>query len=58
MKRITYQLLQYGESVVTTDYEYDALNRLTSASYSDPNNPEAGGTAFGYTYDAAGSVLE
>ncbi|MBI9048825.1 MAG: RHS repeat protein [Anaerolineaceae bacterium] len=29
------------------DYTYDALNRLISAEYSN-------GTAFGYTYDAAG----
>jgi len=35
---------------VSIDYTYDALNRLTSATYSN-------GTAFAYTYDAAGNVL-
>lgn len=36
---------------LTIDYTYDSLNRLTSATYSN-------GTAFHYTYDAAGNVLE
>ncbi len=36
---------------LTIDYTYDPLNRLTSATYSD-------GRSFGYTYDAAGNVLE
>jgi RHS repeat-associated protein len=36
---------------LTIDYIYDALNRLTSATYSD-------GRSFGYTYDEAGNVLE
>ncbi len=40
-----------GESVVTIDYTYDPLRRLTSATYSN-------GIAFHYTYDAAGNVLE
>ena len=35
---------------VSIDYTYDALNRLTSATYSN-------GTKFAYTYDAAGNVL-
>ena len=35
----------------TIDYTYDALRRLTSATYSD-------GIEFHYTYDAAGNVLE
>ncbi|MBI9051626.1 MAG: hypothetical protein JEZ00_19540 [Anaerolineaceae bacterium] len=39
-----------GQSRVSIDYTYDALNRLISAEYSN-------GTAFGYTYDAAGNVL-
>ena len=39
-----------GQSQVTIEYMYDALNRLTSATYSN-------GTAFSYTYDAAGNVL-
>ena len=39
-----------GQSQVTIEYIYDALNRLTSATYSN-------GTAFSYTYDAAGNVL-
>jgi len=34
----------------TIDYTYDALNRLTGAEYSN-------GTAFQYTYDAAGNTL-
>ncbi len=34
----------------TIDFTYDALNRLTSATYSD-------GTEFHYTYDPAGNVL-
>ena len=36
---------------LTIDYTYDALNRLTGATYSD-------GRSFGYAYDAAGNVLE
>ncbi|MBN2116321.1 MAG: hypothetical protein JW730_07115 [Anaerolineales bacterium] len=36
---------------LTIDYTYDALNRLTGATYSDGRN-------FGYTYDPAGNVLE
>jgi RHS repeat-associated protein len=36
---------------LTIDYTYDALNRLTSATYSD-------GRSFNYTYDPAGNVLE
>jgi RHS repeat-associated protein len=40
-----------GESNVTIQYEYDALNRMTAARYSN-------GIAFAYTYDAAGNVLE
>jgi len=36
---------------LTIDYTYDALHRITSATYSD-------GRSFGYTYDAAGNVLE
>jgi len=36
---------------LTIDYTYDALHRLTSATYSD-------GRSFGYTYDPAGNVLE
>jgi RHS repeat-associated protein len=40
-----------GESQVTIQYEYDALNRMTAARYSN-------GIAFAYTYDAAGNVLE
>ncbi len=39
-----------GQSQVTIEYTYDALNRLTSATYSN-------GTAFSYTYDAVGNVL-
>ena len=35
----------------TTTWDYDPLNRLTSAAYSN-------GTAFHYTYDPAGNVLE
>jgi RHS repeat-associated protein len=42
---------------VIIDYEYDPLNRLTKASYSDPNNPEAGGRVYEYTYDAVGNRL-
>jgi len=36
---------------LTIDYTYDALRRLTSATYSDGRN-------FAYTYDPAGNVLE
>jgi YD repeat-containing protein len=36
---------------LTIDYTYDALHRLTGATYSD-------GRDFSYTYDAAGNVLE
>jgi RHS repeat-associated protein len=36
---------------LTIDYTYDALHRLTGATYND-------GRSFGYTYDAAGNVLE
>jgi len=36
---------------LTIDYTYDALHRLTGATFSD-------GRSFGYTYDAAGNVLE
>jgi len=36
---------------LTITYTYDALNRLTAADYSD-------GRTFGYSYDAAGNVLE
>ena len=43
-------LLQQPNSL-TIDYTYDALNRPTSAIYSD-------GRTFGYAYDAAGNVLE
>ena len=39
-----------GMQEVSIDYTYDALNRLTSATYSN-------GTKFAYTYDAAGNVL-
>ncbi len=45
------------QQTVTINYTYDALNRLTAANYSDPNNPGAGGNAFAYVYDAAGNVL-
>ena len=40
-----------GQTKVSIDYTYDALHRLTSATYTN-------GTAFHYTYDAAGNVLE
>ena len=43
-------LLQVPTSL-TIDYTYDALNRLTSATYND-------GRSFGYTYDPAGNVLQ
>jgi YD repeat-containing protein len=36
---------------VSISYSYDALNRLTLANYDD-------GTAFSYTYDAAGNTLQ
>jgi RHS repeat-associated protein len=36
---------------MTIDYTYDPLNRLIAADYSN-------GTAFSYTYDAAGNTLE
>ena len=36
---------------ITIDYTYDALNRLTDATYSD-------GRCFTYTYDPNGNVLE
>ena len=36
---------------LTIDYTYDALHRLTSATYSD-------GRSFQYIYDPAGNVLE
>ena len=39
-----------GMQEVSIDYTYDALNRLTSATYSN-------GTKFAYTYDAASNVL-
>jgi YD repeat-containing protein len=42
--------VQAGLQEVCIDYTYDALNRLISAEYSN-------GTAFTYTYDAAGNVL-
>ena len=38
-------------TTLTIDYTYDALHRLTGATYSD-------GRTFDYTYDAAGNVLE
>ncbi len=40
-----------AQQTVTINYTYDALNRLTSANYSD-------GNAFAYVYDAAGNVLQ
>jgi YD repeat-containing protein len=40
-----------GPTSLTIDYTYDALRRLTSATYSD-------GRIFSYTYDPAGNVLE
>ena len=40
-----------GERNVTIDYQYDALNRLTGATYDN-------GMSFTYTYDPAGNVLE
>lgn len=40
-----------GQTQVTIDYEYDALNRLTDVTYSN-------GTGFHYVYDAVGNVLE
>ena len=40
-----------GVSDAAIEYQYDALNRLTRASYSS-------GTIFEYTYDPAGNVLE
>jgi RHS repeat-associated protein len=50
-----------GMQEVSIDYTYDALNRLTSATYSNgraalPERSE-GSTKFAYTYDAAGNVL-
>jgi len=42
---------QVSNSTVTIDYTYDALNRLTSAVYSD-------GRHFNYTYDANGNTLQ
>jgi RHS repeat-associated protein len=39
-----------GQTNATINYQYDALHRLKSASYSN-------GIAFQYTYDAAGNVL-
>jgi len=39
------------DSSITIDYTYDALDRLTSADYSNDN-------AFQYSYDAAGNTLE
>jgi RHS repeat-associated protein len=47
-----------AQQTVTINYTYDALNRLTAATYSDPNDPGAGGNAFAYAYDAAGNVLQ
>jgi RHS repeat-associated protein len=47
-----------GVTDATIDYEYDALNRLIIAVYSNPNNPGAPATAFDFTYDAMGNVLE
>ncbi len=46
-----------SEMSVMIDYEYDPLNRLTKATYSDPNNPGAGDRVFEYTYDAVGNRL-
>ena len=45
-------LLQSGGEMTTTviTYTYDALYRLTNATYSD-------GTSFQYTYDAVGNRL-
>jgi RHS repeat-associated protein len=42
---------QPPQGPITIDYTYDALHRLTSATYSD-------GRSFSYTYDPAGNVLE
>jgi CSLREA domain-containing protein/RHS repeat-associated protein len=42
--------MQEPAGLVTIDRTYDALNRLTSATYSD-------GREFHYVYDAAGNVL-
>jgi YD repeat-containing protein len=39
-----------GQSQVTIEYMYDALNRLTSATYSN-------GTAFSYTYRCNGKSI-
>jgi len=39
------------QPVVTISYTYDALQRLTAASYND-------GTIFDYTYDATGNTLQ
>ncbi len=47
----TFTPTPYPSGPVTIDYTYDALHRLTSATYSD-------GISFGYTYDPAGNVLE
>jgi YD repeat-containing protein len=47
----TFTPTPYQTGPLTIDYTYDALNRLTSATYSD-------GRSFGYTYDPAGNVLE
>jgi RHS repeat-associated protein len=42
---------------VSIDYEYDPLNRLVKATYTDPNNPAAGERTYEYTYDAVGNRL-
>jgi YD repeat-containing protein len=47
-----------GKINVTIDYEYDALNRITSAIYTDAENIGAAATSFTYSYDAAGNVEE
>ena len=49
MQPVTYDTAETRE--VAISYTYDALQRMTSASYDD-------GTAFSYTYDAMGNTLE
>jgi YD repeat-containing protein len=47
----TFTLTPIPAGPLTIDYTYDALHRLTGATYSD-------GRTFDYTYDAAGNVLQ
>jgi RHS repeat-associated protein len=46
-----------GEMNASIEYEYDPLNRLVKATYTDPNNPAAVERTYEYTYDAVGNRL-